>query len=76
MQSKTIFVLLISNGIGRSGAFCGVLALIETLKMEPAIDIFNKVKDMRTQRPGIVQTVDQYVFIHEAILNYLNHFQA
>ena len=46
-----------SNGVGRSGAFCGLLTLIEILKMETAIDFFHKVKAMRIQRPGMVQTV-------------------
>ena len=46
-----------SNGVGRSGAFCGLLTLIEIIKMETAIDFYHKVKAMRIQRPGMVQTV-------------------
>ena len=48
---------LYSNGVGRSGAFCGLFTLIEVTKMESVIDFFHKVKAMRTQRPGMVQTV-------------------
>jgi protein tyrosine phosphatase len=65
-----------NNGIGRSGAFCCLLVLIEILKMETALDIFHKVKALRTQRPGMVQTLDQYVFLHEIILAYLDSFQT
>ena len=43
-----------SNG---SGAFCGLLTLIEIIKMETAIDFYHKVKAMRIQRPGMVQIV-------------------
>ena len=46
-----------SNGVGRSGAFCGLFTLIEITKMESVIDFFHKVKAMRIQRPGMVQTV-------------------
>ena len=50
-------ICIFSNGVGRSGVFCGLLSLLEILKMETAIDVFHKVKAMRTQRPGMVQTV-------------------
>ena len=46
-----------SNGVGRSGTFCGLFTLIEVTKMESVIDFFHKVKAMRIQRPGMVQTV-------------------
>ena len=46
-----------SNGVGRSGAFCGLFTLIEIAKEESDIDVFHKVRAMRIQRPGMVQTV-------------------
>ena len=52
----TVFCVY-SNGVGRSGAFCGLFTLIEITKMESVIDFFHKVKAMRIQRPGMVQTV-------------------
>jgi protein tyrosine phosphatase len=65
-----------NDGVGRSGAFCGLFTLIETTNMESVIDFFHKVKAMRIQRPGMVQTVDQYMFMHEVILAYLDSFQT
>ena len=63
-----------SNGVGRSGAFCGLLSLIEIIKMETAIDFFNKVKAMRTQRPGMVQTVVSILI--QFLLQFLFHSRA
>lgn len=50
-------MLCCSNGVGRSGTFCAILSLIESLKVEGVVDVFYKIKAMRTQLPGIVQTL-------------------
>ena len=45
-----------SNGVGRSGAVCGLSTLIEIAKKESVVDVFHKVRAMRIQRQGMVQT--------------------
>lgn len=51
-----IFCLLCSAGVGRTGVFCGVNILIERLKAEAVVDVFQTVKQLREQRPAMVQT--------------------
>ena len=45
-----------SGGVGRTGVFCGVSVMIERLKAEGVIDVFQTVQAMRLQRPAMVQT--------------------
>lgn len=45
-----------SAGVGRTGVFCALCILIERLKSEAVIDVFQAVKQLREQRPAMVQT--------------------
>lgn len=47
---------VISGGVGRTGVFCGISIMIERLKAEGVIDVFQTVQAMRLQRPAMVQT--------------------
>lgn len=42
--------------------------MLERMKHEKTVDIYGHVTCMRSQRNYMVQTEDQYVFIHEALL--------
>ncbi|CAB1332111.1 unnamed protein product, partial [Coregonus sp. 'balchen'] len=46
----------------------GPMAMLERMKHEKSVDIYGHVTCMRAQRNYMVQTEDQYVFIHEALL--------
>ena len=46
-----------SNGSGRSGAFICLYYQLERLKTEGVVDLFQCVKSIRTQRPGLVDSV-------------------
>ena len=45
-----------SGGVGRTGVFCGISMMIERVKAEGVIDVFQTVQAMRLQRPAMVQT--------------------
>ena len=49
-------VLVNSAGVGRTGVFCALSVLIERLKSEAVVDVFQTVKQLRAQRPAMVQT--------------------
>ena len=77
-----------SAGVGRTGTFMAIDSMLDMSEKEHCVDIFGYVTLMRTCRPSMVQTQDQYIFIHDAILEALtcgvtevrardlpNHFQ-
>ncbi|XP_035268880.1 protein tyrosine phosphatase receptor type Fa isoform X7 [Anguilla anguilla] len=57
-----------SAGVGRTGCFIVIEAMLERMKHEQSVDIYGHVTCMRSQRNYMVQTEDQYIFIHEALL--------
>lgn len=53
-----IFVLnLPSAGAGRTGTFIALSNILERVKAEGLLDVFQTVKSLRMQRPHMVQTV-------------------
>lgn len=62
------YALVLSAGVGRTGCFIVIDAMLERMKHEKTVDIYGHVTCMRSQRNYMVQTEDQYVFIHEALL--------
>jgi protein tyrosine phosphatase len=63
-----------SAGVGRTGVFITLSIVLERMRYEGIIDVFNTVKMLRTQRPAMVQTEDQYQFCYRAALEYLGTF--
>jgi len=63
-----------SAGIGRSGTFCTVHSTIEKLRkdlqdnIDPKFSIVKNIIKMRQQRPGMVQTKEQYMFVYLTIM--------
>ncbi|KAK3598811.1 hypothetical protein CHS0354_007413 [Potamilus streckersoni] len=57
-----------SAGVGRTGTFIAIDHLMQHLRDSVEVDIFNLVYEMRNQRCNMVQTEDQYVYIHDSIL--------
>ncbi|VDI79190.1 receptor-type tyrosine-protein phosphatase delta [Mytilus galloprovincialis] len=57
-----------SAGVGRTGAFIVIDAMLERVKHEKTVDIYGHVTCLRAQRNYMVQTEDQYIFIHDALL--------
>uniref|UniRef100_A0A8C1TNP8 protein-tyrosine-phosphatase n=1 Tax=Cyprinus carpio TaxID=7962 RepID=A0A8C1TNP8_CYPCA len=57
-----------SAGVGRTGCFIVIDAMLERVKQEKTIDVYGHVTLMRSQRNYMVQTEEQYVFIYEALL--------
>lgn len=59
-----------SAGIGRTGVFIGADIMMQQLEEEGQVDILKTVATLRQDRGGMVQTRDQYVFLHKVWLSY------
>ncbi|XP_020314776.1 tyrosine-protein phosphatase non-receptor type 12-like isoform X2 [Oncorhynchus kisutch] len=59
-----------SAGCGRTGALCAIdytWNLVKTQLLTEEFNIYDLVKDMRTQRPSVVQTKEQYELLYRTI---------
>ncbi|XP_055956406.1 receptor-type tyrosine-protein phosphatase mu-like [Patella vulgata] len=56
-----------SAGIGRTGTFIALDYSIDKARAEGSVDIYECVKQLRYERVNMVQTSEQYVFIHDAL---------
>ncbi|XP_031768758.1 tyrosine-protein phosphatase Lar isoform X4 [Galleria mellonella] len=63
-----------SAGVGRTGVFITLSTVLERMQYEGVVDVFQTVRTLRTQRPAMVQTEDQYDFCYRAALEYLGSF--
>ena len=63
-----------SAGVGRTGVFISLSIVLERMQYEGVVDVFQTVRTLRTQRPAMVQTEDQYQFCYRAALEYLSSF--
>ncbi|XP_077572600.1 protein tyrosine phosphatase receptor type Fa isoform X2 [Stigmatopora nigra] len=63
-----------SAGVGRSGVFITLSMVLERMRYEGVVDVFHTVQTLRTQRPAMVQTQEQYQLCYRAALQYLGSF--
>ncbi|KAM4795539.1 receptor-type tyrosine-protein phosphatase U isoform 3-T3 [Rhinophrynus dorsalis] len=57
-----------SAGAGRTGCYIVLDVMLDMAECEGVVDIYNCVKTLCSRRINMVQTQEQYVFIHDAIL--------
>ncbi|KAK7888610.1 hypothetical protein WMY93_024170 [Mugilogobius chulae] len=59
-----------SAGVGRTGTYIGIDAMMEGLDVESRVDIYGYVVQLRRQRCLMVQVEAQYILIHQALLEH------
>lgn len=56
-----------SAGVGRTGTFIVIDAMIKLIKEQQVVDIYNYFENIRQDRYQMIQTADQYLFTYHAI---------
>ncbi|XP_061628622.1 tyrosine-protein phosphatase non-receptor type 5-like isoform X1 [Phyllopteryx taeniolatus] len=59
-----------SAGIGRTGCFIATSVLCKQLRMEGVVDILGTTCQLRLDRGGMIQTCEQYQFVHHVLSLY------
>lgn len=59
-----------SAGVGRTGTYIGIDAMMEGLEADGRVDIYGYVVRLRRQRCLMVQVEAQYILIHQALLEH------
>ncbi|CAG2232464.1 PTPRT [Mytilus edulis] len=68
---KGPMVVHCSAGVGRTGTFIALDYIVNEAKERDYVEVFRSVEILRNQRVNMVQTANQYLFLHEAVLEAL-----
>ncbi|XP_028402574.1 receptor-type tyrosine-protein phosphatase S-like isoform X6 [Dendronephthya gigantea] len=67
-------IVACSDGAGRTGTYIAISNLLERMKIEQAMDVFQAIKIIRGIRPQFVENAEQYQFCYKAMMTYLDSF--
>ncbi|XP_014781630.1 tyrosine-protein phosphatase 10D isoform X2 [Octopus bimaculoides] len=69
LQNIGPLVVHCSAGVGRTGTFISVDRSLQDLEKNNEVDVLSVVHEMRQYRSFMVQTEEQYIYIHRCILH-------
>ncbi|KAH9517852.1 hypothetical protein DERF_008475 [Dermatophagoides farinae] len=73
-SSSHPLVIQCIDGVQLSGLFCAADFIFERIKEEQQIDVFLAVQKIRANRPQFIINYEQYLYLHQVALAYLQSF--
>ena len=67
----TPIVVHCSAGVGRAGVYISINNELDKIEKNQNISIYKTVQKIRRHRPGMVQTLEQYIYIHTTLSEYI-----
>ncbi|XP_046730209.1 receptor-type tyrosine-protein phosphatase R isoform X3 [Silurus meridionalis] len=75
-ESHGPIIVHCSAGIGRTGCFIATTTGCHQLRLEGVVDVLSIVCKLRVDRGGMIQTGEQYEFVHHALSLYESRLSA
>ena len=63
-----VIVMIASAGIGRTGVLVGADVGLRQLDESGEVDVLKILSSLRRDRGGMIQTKEQYLFLHQVCL--------
>jgi protein tyrosine phosphatase len=64
-----------ANGGGSNcSVFCALTILLNQFRNDQRVDVCRTVKTLKTQRPNMIETYEQYEFLYECLLDFIEMF--
>jgi protein tyrosine phosphatase len=74
-ENKSVIVMC-SDGVHRCGIFCAVSIIIEAMKTEQIVDVFQVVRSLRLQNPFFLNSLEDYKFCYKVAQQFLDSFHT